>query len=120
MISAISQHQTLTVELDDFVRARKWLLDAEELMPDVFRAMRQRSDELLIREAHQFLYSQWASVVREKRQPLPETVLWNFLKEKVTSDKIKGIIETMERSDLIRRGTKPGSIVPAPLTPQDP
>jgi len=114
MISAVSYHQSLTVTLGDFLRAKKWLLSAEEFMPDVFKAMRQRSDEQLIRESYQFLYSQYASVVREKRQPLPEAILWNFIQERTTSDKIKPIIEAMERSDLIRRGTKPGTYVPQP------
>ncbi len=114
MISAVSYHQTLTVTLGDFLRAKRWLLEAEETMPDVFRAMKQRSDEQLIKEAHQFLYSQYASVVREKRQPIPESVLWNFIQERTTSDKIAGIIQAMERSDLLRRGAKPGTYVPQP------
>ena len=114
MISAASYHQTLTVTLADFERAKSWLLDAELTMPDVFRAMRQKSDEQLINESYQFLYSNWASVVREKRQPIPEAVLWNFIKERTTSDKIKGVIEAMIRSDLIRGGTKPGTYIPQP------
>jgi hypothetical protein len=114
MISAVSYHQSLTVTLGDFLRAKKWLLDAEEKMPDVFRAMRQKSDEQLIRESYHHLYSIYSSVVREKRQAIPESVLWDFLYERATSDKIPGIITAMERSDLIRRGTKPGTYVPQP------
>jgi hypothetical protein len=112
MISAASYHQTTKVTLADFLRAKQWLLDAEELMPDVFRAMKQKSDEQLIKEAHQFLYSHYVSVVREKREALPEKLLWEFVQERTTSDKIKGIIEAMERSDLIRRGTTPGTYTP--------
>jgi hypothetical protein len=118
MISAVSYHQSLTVTLGDFLRAKQWLLDAETTMPDVFRAMKQKSDEQVIKEAYQCVYSMFSSVVREKRQPINESVLWEFLQERTTSDKIKGIIEAMERSDLIRRGVKPGTFIPQPR--QDP
>jgi hypothetical protein len=114
MISAASYHQSLRVTLADFLRAKEWLLTAESTMPDVFRAMKQKSDEQLIKEAHQFIYSHYSSVVREKRQPIAESLLWEFIQERTTSDKIKGIIEAMIRSDLIRPGTKPGTFIPQP------
>lgn len=114
MISAVSYHQSLTVTLADFERGRKWLLDAELTMPDVFRAMRAKSDEQLMREAREYLYSMYSGVVREKRVPIADKVLQEFLHERATSDKVPGVIRGMERSDMIRPGPVPGTWVPQP------
>lgn len=114
MISAASYTQKLNVTLADFERAKTWLLDVEKSMPDVFRAMRQKSDEAVIKEAYNHLWAEYSSVVQNKRQPMDEKILWEFLQERTTSDRIKGIIETMERSGIIRRGTRPGTYLPKP------
>jgi hypothetical protein len=116
MISAISYHQSLTVTLADFLRAKKWLLDAEKTMPDVFKAMRQRSDSQLLQDLYQHVYALWSSVVHEKRQPLPEEVLWEFLTERAPTDRISRLIESAYRSGIIRPGTKPGTFIPRPRT----
>ena len=114
MISAVSRTQNLIVELDDFTRAQKWLLDAEISMPDVFRAMKQKSDEQLIKEAHHWVYAKWSSTLREKRGALPESVLWEFIQDRTTSERVKSIVEALYRSDFIRPGPKPGTFQPQP------
>lgn len=116
MISAVSRRQSLIVGLDDFLRARKWLLDAETQMPDVFRAIKSKSDEQLILEAHQHAYSKYSSLIREKRQPLPEQILWEFIQERTTSERVQGIIQALYRSEKIRPGQTPGTFVPQPKT----
>jgi len=114
MISAVSYHQKLTVHLADFERAKTWLLDAELTMPDVFKAMRQKSDEQLLQDMHQFVYSKWASVVRDNRKPVKEELIWEFFKERTTSERIQKLIETALRSGLIRQATVPGTYIPRP------
>jgi len=115
MIAAVSRHKKLTVELEDFERAKKWLLDAELTMPDVFKAMRQKSDAQLMQDLHQYTYAIWASVVHDKRKPLKDEVLWTFLSDKVTSDRIGRLIDTAYRTGIIRKGTD-GTFIPKPRT----
>jgi len=118
MISAISYHQKLTVTLGDFERAKKWLLDAEVTMPDVFKAMRQKSDSQLLQDMHQWTYAKWAGIVHDKRKPLKEELLWEFFSERTTSDKIDRLIQAAYRSGIIRQGTTPNTFVPRPRNEQ--
>jgi len=116
MISAVSAGNGLTVTLSDFLRGRQWLLDAEEMMPDVFRAMKQKSDTQLIQDMHQAMWQEYAKIARDKRVDMDESWMWNYLREKVTSDKIKTIITAAEKSGLIRpSGLLPGKWAPAPI-----
>jgi hypothetical protein len=52
MISAASRSGELQVTIDDFERAKDWLLAAEVVMPDIFRAMGQKSDSQVIMDMH--------------------------------------------------------------------
>ena len=116
MISAISAGHTLTVTLSDFERAKLWLLEAEKSMPDVFRAMGQKSDAQLIRDLHYALYTEWAKAVPSERKPIHESFIFEFLKPLVPSERIKHIIEVAERSRVMRKGAYPDEWIPRPLS----
>lgn len=111
MISAISYTGRLTVTLADFNRAREWLLSAERLMPDIFRAMKQKSDEQLLHDLHRFVYAEWASVVHNQRKPIKEDRVWHFLAEQVPSERISRVIESAVRSRLLLQPS-PGLYLP--------
>ncbi len=116
MIAAVSRTKGLKVHHQDFLRAREWLLTAEKTMPDVFRSMRLKSDDQLIKDLHQDSFHKWSTPAIPHRKPLDEQVLWIFLQERTTSDRIPRLIETAYRSGLIRRGTTLGTFVPQPKT----
>lgn len=113
MISAASARCELTVHASDFYRAKGWILDAETRMPDIFRSMGQKSDAQLIKDLHFNLYQMWASVAREKRRPIPEAKIYQFLQERVPSERIEKIIEIAERTGCIRN--MGGAWEPRPL-----
>ena len=97
-ISAVScGNQRITIE--DFNRAQGWLLEAETKMPDIFREMVQRSDIQVIDELHFFL---WRRFVKDKKGT-HESLLYDFLKNRVPSEKIPKIIETCLRANIIER-----------------
>ena len=116
MISAVSANHGLSVTESDFRRAQKWLFDAEKKMPDVFRAMSQKSDSQIIQDLHHWMYVEYSKVSRELRVPVPHTRVVRFLEDKVTSEKIEKMIKTLESSGRIRRTTFGGEWVPNPLT----
>src|SRR5215471_18458087 len=103
MISAVSAGHGLNVTLNDFNRAKTWLLDAEEFMPDVFRAMKSQSDEQLLGDLHHHISNIYNKLERQKRSPIKNEVLWNYLLERVPSERIQKVIETAEHSGYIRR-----------------
>ncbi len=113
MISAVSRCTgELIVTVDDFERAKDWLLDAEKTMPDIFRAMGLKSDAQLIADLHYHLYRKYSSVAMDKRRPLPTSEIYEFLHTRVPSDKIARLIDVAEKTGYIRRGTYPDEWVP--------
>jgi hypothetical protein len=88
----------LVVTLPALNRARDWLLHAEQLMPDVFREMVQRSDSQLIQELHYFLWKLW---LKEKK-PIHESRLIHFLQTRVPSEKVLRVLEIAARSSIIK------------------
>jgi hypothetical protein len=105
MISSLSRSNSLVVQEEDFRRAQGWLLEAEEVMPDVFREMTGKSDGELIKALNFYMFSVWA---HNGRKPMHESYLINFLITRTTSDRIERIISMAERANIIAReaGTK--------------
>jgi hypothetical protein len=115
MVSAVSAGRDLFVDLEDFERAQSWLLEAEDTMPDVFRAMSTKSDHQVLKELHYHMYAAYGKVSVKDRKPIPESDIYKFLSEKVESHRIKNMIETAEKLDYIKRALYPGEWIPNPL-----
>lgn len=103
MISAVASNHGLTVTLSDFERAKRWLLETEALMPDTFRAMIQKSDSQLIRDLHVHCWNKYATLDKSKKIPLPEEILWEFLQERTTSERIPRILESAIKSGVFAK-----------------
>lgn len=116
MISAVAANHGQTVTLTDFERALGWMVAAERNMPDVFRAMVQKSDDQLLQDAHHFLYTKYANVKREDRKAIPERDIYQFFVNRTTSDKINGLVQMLEKTGRMRPGLAPGTWIPNPLT----
>jgi hypothetical protein len=112
MISAISAGNGLSVTLADFQRAQQWLFEAEVVMPDVFKSMTQKSDAQLLQDAHHHFYIRYNNVVRDKRTPISEREIWSWFADRTTSEKIKGLIEALEKTGYMRRSLMPGQWLP--------
>lgn len=112
MISAAAHSGDMHVRVNDFERARDWLLQAETTMPDVFRAMGQKSDAQVIADLHFHLYRKWASVALDKRVPLKDKDIYDFLHSRIPSTSIAKIIEVAEKTGYIRRGRYPDEWIP--------
>lgn len=115
MISAASRAASLHVTVEDFERAREWLLGAEAVMPDIFRAMGQRSDQQILEDLHLHLYRLWSSVALEKRKPLHTKDIYTYLHTRVTTDRIPRLMDAAEKLGYIARGKYPDEWIPRPL-----
>jgi hypothetical protein len=100
LVSAVSRtNRVSTIEEIDVERAINWLVEAERLMPDIFRSMIGRSDHQIIEE----LYAHVVALYNTTKGPLHEQRLFSFLLQRVPSDKINHIIAAAERSGMIAR-----------------
>jgi hypothetical protein len=106
----------LIVTVDDFERAKDWLIEAEIPMPDIFRAMGLKSDAQIITDMHYHLYRVYSSVAIDKRKPLTTAALYEFLHTRVPSNNIKNLIEVAERTGYIRKGPYPDEWIPCAIT----
>jgi hypothetical protein len=99
MTSALSRGKDLLVQLEDVERARAWLLEAEETMPQIFRAMTSKSDEQVIDETFTFIMQQFAMT----KKPITGESLNFFLKSRSTVDKTDKIVDMLEKSGMVER-----------------
>jgi len=114
MIACISRGEGLTISLEDVNRARDWLLEVEQVMPDVFREMSQKSDTHILQEMHYTMWKNWAA---NGQKPISEARLLKFLSERVPGEKTFRLLELAERTDMFARvaGSSPYSYIPKPL-----
>jgi len=98
-VSCVSRGNPTEIQLVDIKRAIDWLLEAEALMPDVFRAMIGKSDSSVMEELRLFM-TNWEA---KQRTAVPGAAIWRFMKDRVPSEKIWQILQIMERSNIMQR-----------------
>jgi hypothetical protein len=118
MVSAVSANRGLVVTLEDFNRGKSWLLEAEKTMPDVFRAMSQKSDTQLLQDCHYWLYTRYNRTARADRRPVAEREIASWFEDKTTHDKIQSFVVAMEKTGRMRRSMVPGEWIPNPIDPE--
>lgn len=97
IISAVAATGELVIRDSDVRRALGWLLDVESRMPDVFREMLGKSDTQVIDELHYMV----TIVYAKSKKAVGTGLLWEFLRQRVPSEKIEKILLTAERSGAL-------------------
>jgi hypothetical protein len=105
MISSAARHSHLVIEEQDYYRAFEWLIEAEDTMPEIFKAMTTGGDSQVIRDAWHFLYE----IYLKTKKPIPEKRLYAFLAQRVPSEKARHIIDLMVNGGLIKADGYAGS-----------
>ena len=93
MTAALSRGEELAIRLQDVERARGWLLEIEELMPLIFRDMIMRSDDQVIEETFQYLFS----IYVKHRAPIASSTILRFLSQRTPAEKAERIMNLMEK-----------------------
>ena len=112
MIASAARGGFPNVTVEDFERAKGWLLEAEITMPDIFRAMGQKSDAQIIVDLHYFMWSEYSKRAINDRKPIPQQKIYEFLHSRVTSERIAKLIEVAERTGYINKGVFPDEWIP--------
>lgn len=110
MVSAISRSNTMTITRTDFERALAWLVEAEMVMPSIFRSMTQKSDAQVILEMHQWAWGIYA----RKKQPIHESLMLHFLSNKTPADRAPRVLELSEKAGFFKREAGGLTYRPAP------
>lgn len=98
-VAALSRGNALVVLPCDFQAAREWLLEAEAHMPDIFKSMAITGEARAMEDAHYYLKQLYLKM----KGPVPEHYLIGFLKDRIASQNLSKVIETMTRSRMIKQ-----------------
>ncbi len=99
MSVAASRNNNMLVSLDDLQTAKALLIQAEELMPEIFKEMIVSQDASEIEEIHRFMFSFCRS---ENTEAVPEHKLLQYLAQKVPVNKIDYFMKTLQNSGMIK------------------
>lgn len=113
MLSSAARSTDLQIAQEDMDRAREWLLEAENTMPDIFRAMMSRSDAQTLRDLHYALWRIWMVKPIPEREPIPDSIPYEWLSERVPSERVWSIMQIAERSGLLKK--TPFGWIPRPI-----
>jgi hypothetical protein len=99
MIAGLADERQ-TVEAEDFQTAHRWLLEAEQFMPEVFKDMVSHEDGQIHEEMRNYLFNLY---MKTNRTPIHASVIFQFLSKRVSSYQIQRIIDVSISADFIRR-----------------
>lgn len=89
MVSSASRSNVRIVELCDVERARDWLLEAERLMPEVFKDMGGKSDGQIIQDLH---YHVQQTYLQNGKKPLHRSQLDAWLMIRTPAYNVENVI----------------------------
>jgi hypothetical protein len=104
MVASISESSEMVIRLRHVDRALAWLLGAEEVMPEIFRAMKGNSDAALMEELYRKMIELYA---RNNRKMINEDILWAFLTARTPTQRVGQLITAMEKAGLIENVNPP-------------
>lgn len=99
IVASASVSDARVIELAHFHAALDWLIEAEVLMPDIFKAMVVNADMKAIDECWHFAYVTFM----KEQQPIAEHRLISFLQERVPVQNVKKMLELMEASHILEK-----------------
>lgn len=98
IIAAAAKSNSLLLTVDDFNTAMGWMLEAEELMPEIFQAGIIGADAKAMDEIYNFMVMKGAIGTRS----MTETALVNEARKHAPAHSVMRMLEIMERGGLIK------------------
>jgi hypothetical protein len=111
MICSMSRSDELLIREEDFHRALGLLLEAEAIMPDIFKAMAQGGTGKTMEEAWYYLFT----IFSKEQKPIMLHRLIQFLQERVPVHNVQNTIDLMEKGKMIEKRLQPGGVAYVPL-----
>ena len=96
MIAAIDRSNSLILTVDDFNRAMGWLVEAEQFMPEIFKAAGSGADAQALDEIKYFIQT------TDRGSGVAEQRIINFARERIPIHSVMRVIEIMQGSGMIR------------------
>jgi Protein of unknown function (DUF3987) len=97
IVASISHSDHRVIEIEHYSEALNWLLEAEAVMPDIFKSMVHGGDSSAMEEAWNYVWTLYAKEAR----PIAEHRIIHFLKERVPAHAVAKILEVMIRARML-------------------
>ncbi len=91
MISSVSRGPALLIEAQDVLRAKDWLLEIEEAMPEIFKMASSQSDGQTLREVHAALWR----ITAETKASVPRSVVVGLLADRVQAHRVDSLVNLL-------------------------
>lgn len=98
MVHSVSRSSEMIIRMEDYQRAQDMLLEAEALMPDVFKAMRSNSDANVYDEVFNYVYT----LFLKEGKAIAEHRIIHFIGQRMPNHSITRTLEHMVHSNLLR------------------
>jgi len=106
MVASMSRSNEKIIQPEDYHRALDWLIEVEQFMPDIFKAVATGGTGKIMEDAWYFVFTMYA----KSQKPVLEHKLIQFLQERVPVHYIKQTIQMMEEGKMLERSiTKIGA-----------
>lgn len=98
MITSAATSDSLIITLDNYAEAYDNLIQAEAVMPDIFKSMGMGSSTKVIDEAWHFAYKSWL----KDKKPIPEGLMLEFVSQRAPTHEVGRIIELMVKIGILK------------------
>jgi len=100
MVASAATRDDLVITIEHLHMAFSWLFAAEDLMPDIFKAMQVDNTVKVMDECWHFAYQTY---LREGNKPVAEYRIIEFLKQRVPVQNIMHVMNIMEKAKLLEK-----------------
>lgn len=104
MVASASESDDLIITLPQVQTALGWLLQAEALMPDIFKAMKTGGDMRAMEDCWHF----GVEIFSKEKRPIAEGRLVAFLAERVPAQSVSRILDIMTQAGMFKKGVESG------------
>lgn len=99
MISSMSRSRDLTITLQDFSRAKSWLLDMEASLPALFQQMEAGGDQKILED----LWNHCWDFYLNKDTPVPQSYILRWLNHRVPSTRSPMLLQALVEGGYLKR-----------------
>lgn len=97
LVASLAASDSRIITLEHYQTALDWLIDAESMMPDIFKALVVNGDMKAMDECWHYAYSIWI----KENQPVAEHRLVAFLQERVPVQNVMRMIQVMVSAKIL-------------------
>lgn len=94
MIASVNERKDRVVTVEHFQTALGWLLEAEALMPEVFKAISYGGHEQIIKDLWFFCFDKYS----KNKKPVPKALVYEFLQRRLPAIQIEPMMRQLLNS----------------------